>query len=87
MSAILQQSTNYVQSQSHRIYPENWEGEGWFPIPPEFETIAVANAPYIEVIYAEDGKTITSIIPIEKPEPEPEPEVNINEQVLALSVL
>ena len=85
MSAILQQSTNYVQSQSHRIYPENWEGEGWFPIPPEFETIAVANAPYIEVIYAEDGKTITSIIPIEKPEPEPEPEVNINEQVLALS--
>lgn len=73
MSAILQKLTNYVQSQSHRIYPENWEGEGWLPVPPEFEAIAVANAPYIDVIYSDDGKTITSITPAEKPEPEPEP--------------
>ena len=69
MSAILQKSTNYVQSQSHRTYPENWMGDDWLPVPPEFEAIAVENAPYIEVIYADDGKTITSIIPIENPEP------------------
>ena len=74
MSAILQKLTNYVQSQSHRVYPENWMGDDWLPVPPEFEAIAVANAPYIDVIYSDDGRTITNIIPTEKPEPEPEPE-------------
>ena len=73
MSAILQKLTNYVQSQSHRIYPENWEGDGWLPVPPEFEAVAVANAPYIEVKYSADGENIAGITPIERP-PEPEPE-------------
>ena len=70
MSAILQKETNYVQSQSHRIYPENWEGEGWVAIPPDFEEIAVANSPYIKVTYADDGEAITNI---EAYTPEPEP--------------
>lgn len=68
MSAILQKETNYVQSQSHRVYPENWEGDGWVAVPPEFEAIAVANSPYLNVTY--DGDTITNI---EAYTPEPEP--------------
>lgn len=70
MSAILQKETNYVQSQSHRVYPENWEGEDWVAVPPEFEAIAVANSPYLKVTYADDGETITNI---EAYMPEPEP--------------
>lgn len=70
MSAILQKQSNYVQSQSHRIYPENWEGEGWVAVPPDFEEIAVANSPYLKVTYADDGETITNI---EAYTPEPEP--------------
>lgn len=61
MSAILQKETNYVQSQSHRVYPENWEGEGWVAVPPEFEEIAVANSPYLDVTYSDDGETIMNI--------------------------
>jgi len=70
MSAILQKETSYVQSQSHRVYPENWEGDGWVAVPPEFEAIAVANSPYLKVTYADDGETITNI---EAYTPEPEP--------------
>lgn len=70
MSEILQKETNYVQSQSHRVYPENWEGEGWVAVPPEFEAIAVANSPYLKVTYSDDGETITNI---EAYTPEPEP--------------
>ena len=72
MSAILQKSTNHVQSQSHRVYPENWEGDGWVAVPPQLEEIAVANSPYINVTY--DGDTITNIEATERPEPEPKPE-------------
>ena len=61
MSAILQKETNYVQSQSHRVYPENWEGEDWVAVPPQFEEIAVANSPYIDVTYSDDGETIMNI--------------------------
>ena len=67
MSAILQKETNYVQSQSHRVYPENWEADGWVAVPPDFEEIAVANSPYLNVTY--DGDTITNI---EAYTPEPE---------------
>lgn len=74
MSAILQKETNYVQSQSHRVYPENWEGDGWVAVPPEFEEIAVSNAPYLNVTYSDDGETITNIEATEIPDPEPEPE-------------
>lgn len=70
MSAILQKETNYVQSQSHRTYPENWEGEDWVAVPPQFEEIAVANSPYIDVTYSDDGKTIMNI-EVYTPEPEP----------------
>lgn len=70
MSAILQKETNYVQSQSHRVYPENWEGDGWVAVPLDFEEIAVANSPYIKVTYADDGEAITNI---EAYTPEPEP--------------
>ncbi len=68
MSAIIEKSTNHVQSQSHRVYPENWEDDGWIAVPPEFEAIAVANCPYLNVTY--DGDTITNI---EAYTPEPEP--------------
>ena len=68
MSAILQRGSNYVQSQSHRVYPENWGGDGWVAVPPEFEEIAIANSPYLNVTY--DGDTITNI---EAYTPEPEP--------------
>lgn len=74
MSVILQKETNHVQSQSHRVYPENWEGDGWVAVPPEFEEIAVANSPYLDVTYSDDGETITNIDPTERPDPEPEPE-------------
>lgn len=61
MSAILQRGSNYVQSQSHRVYPENWGGEGWVAVPTEFEAIAIANSPYLNVEYADDGETIANI--------------------------
>ena len=72
MSAILQKETKYVQSQSHRTYPENWIGDGWAAIPPEFEIIAIANSPYLNVEYADDGETITNITTYD-----PEPNVEI----------
>lgn len=72
MSAILQLQTNYVESQSHRIYPEVWNDEKeWVAVPPEFEQIAVTNSPYISVAFAEDNRTIIGITPTERPEPEP----------------
>lgn len=74
MSAILKKDNNHVQAQSHRAYPENWEGDGWVAVPPEFEAIAVANSPYIDVTYADDDETIINIEATEMPDPEPEPE-------------
>lgn len=72
MSAILQLQTNYVEFQSHRIYPEVWNGEKeWVAVPPELEQIAVTNSPYISVAFAEDNHTIIGITPTERPESEP----------------
>lgn len=71
MSAILELKTNRVESQSHRDYPTVWNDEaGWVAIPLEFEKVAVANAPYISVQFADDNRTITAITPTERPEPE-----------------
>lgn len=71
MSAILEIETKRIESQSCRVYPEVWNDEmRWIAVPPEFEDLAVANAPYISVQFADDDRTIIAITPTERPEQE-----------------
>ncbi len=89
MSAILETRTNMVESQSHRIYPDVWMDENsWVAIPPEFEDIAMLNAPYIDVVYSQDGKTILSVVPNnKKPPTKPtEPPESISDQITHLQL-
>ena len=51
MSMIINIKTKMIESQSHRIYPENWNGDGWVPVPPELENIVVNSAPYCELMW------------------------------------
>lgn len=72
MSMIIETTNYYVESQSHRKYPENWNGDGWLPVPPDFEAVVAENAPYLELEIT-DGE-ITGVTPTERPEPETETE-------------
>ncbi len=49
MSAIINIETKSVESQSHRVYPVSWNGDGWYPILPEIETQVVEQAPYLDL--------------------------------------
>lgn len=71
MSAIINIETKSLEAQSHRRYPENWNGNGWIPVPPHLESTALSSCPYCD-LEIEDGVLI-GITPTERP-PEPEPE-------------
>lgn len=69
MSMIINTQTKGYQMQSTRTYPENWEGEGWLPVPPELEEKVRENYPYYELVI-QDG-ALVDVTPTERPE-EPE---------------
>lgn len=75
MSAIIETNNNWMEYQSHRVYPEVWnentETEHWIAVPSEFESVIVGNAPYIEVTYNEDKTEIINAVATERPEPQP----------------
>lgn len=75
MSMILNTEHNWMEYQSHRVYPANWNGDGWIPVPPEYEEMILQNAPYFTVTYKDEAKTEienVEIIPEEdRPKPEP----------------
>ena len=71
MSMIINTETKSYEEQSHRRYPDNWQGEGWLPVPPRLEPRARAYCPYCELVI-EDG-ALVGITPTERPEPDLEP--------------
>lgn len=75
MSMVVNTKTKAYEEQSHRRYPQNWNGDGWLPVPPALEPRARAYCPYCELVI-EDG-TLVGIKPIAKPEPEPDYEAQI----------
>lgn len=68
MSMIINTTTKDYAEQSHRRYPDNWQGEGWLPVPPRLEPRARAYCPYCELVI-EDG-ALVGITPTERPEPD-----------------
>ena len=72
MSMIINTETKAYEEQSHRRYPQNWNGDGWIAVPPVLEPRARAYCPYCE-LEIEDG-ALVGITPTERPEPEPEPD-------------
>lgn len=68
MSMIINKTDKSFEKQSHRTYPENWNGDGWIPVPPELETVVLENAPYYN-LEIEDG-ILVGVTPTEKPDPE-----------------
>lgn len=85
MSMIINTQTKGYQMQSTRNYPENWEGEGWLPVPPELEGKVRENYPYYELVI-QDG-TLVDVTPTERPE-DPEdptpPSGDLEQRVAAL---
>lgn len=71
MSMIINTETKAYEEQSHRRYPDNWQGEGWIPVPPRLEPRARAYCPYCE-LEIEDG-VLVGITPSERPAPDLEP--------------
>lgn len=65
MSMIIHIQSKALEVQSHRVYPENWNGEGWIAVPPQLEQAAQESCPYCELVM-EDGKLI-GITPTERP--------------------
>lgn len=72
MSMIVNISNKGFENQSHRMYPENWNEDGWIAVPPELESVVQENAPYCDLVI-KDG-VLVNVTPTERPlEPEPEP--------------
>lgn len=71
MSMIINTSTKEFETQSHRTYPENWNGDNWIAVPPELESMVQENAPYCDLVI-EDG-VLVNITPTERPAPDLEP--------------
>ena len=71
MSMIINTETKSYEEQSRRRYPDNWNGDGWLPIPPRLKARAEAYCPYCELV-VKDGE-LKDILPLPRPEPEPEP--------------
>ena len=65
MGMIINTETKEFERQSHRTYPENWNGDGWLAVPPELEAVVRDSAPFCELV-VEDGK-LTDVIPAAKP--------------------
>ena len=57
MSMIVNIDTKEYEEQSHRKYPENWNGDGWIPVSKEFEEIIRSNYPYFELFIDENSLT------------------------------
>lgn len=68
MSMIINTTTKDYEEQSHRRYPDNWQGEGWLPVPPRLEPRVRAYCPYCELVI-EDG-ALVGITPTERPAPD-----------------
>ena len=68
MSMIINTETKAYEEQSHRRYPDNWQGEGWLPVPVRLEPRARAYCPYCELTI-EDG-ALVGITPSERPVPD-----------------
>lgn len=68
MSMVINTETKVYEEQSHRLYPQNWNGKGWLPVPPRLEPRARAYCPYCELVI-EDG-TLVGITPTEWPTPD-----------------
>lgn len=68
MSMVINIKTKVYEYQSHRRYPQNWNGDGWLPVPPRLEPRARAYCPYCELVI-EDG-VLVGITPTERPEPD-----------------
>ena len=71
MSMIINTTNKIWENQSHRTYPENWNGDGWVAVPPELENMVQENAPHCELVI-EDGMLV-NITPTERPAPDLEP--------------
>ena len=94
MSAIVEKHHNWMEYQSHRVYPEVWNEDDternthWVAVPPEFEQDIVQNAPYIEITYDEkDTDKIVGVKILPRPEPTPQPyQPNYNDKLLLASI-
>lgn len=71
MSMIINTINKGFETQSHRTYPENWNGEGWIAVPPELESTVLENAPYCNLEIT-DG-VLVGVTQTERPAPELEP--------------
>lgn len=80
MSTIINVQSKGYEYQSHREYPENWNGDGWIPVPPALETKVMESAPYCELVIS-DG-VLVDVMPTERPAPDLAP---IKEQRIAQS--
>lgn len=71
MSMIINTSDKGFETQSHRTYPENWNGDNWIAVPPELERTVLENAPYCDLEIT-DG-VLVGVTPTERPAPDLEP--------------
>lgn len=78
MATVLNPQTFEFEQQSHRNYPSNWHGEGWYPVLPDIENDIRNYLPYVEVevttieVDGVEVEVVTSFVPLEPPEPEVE---------------
>lgn len=56
------------EQQSHRIYPENWNGDGWLPVPTDLERKVAQLAPYAKPVIQDN--VIIDVEEVEHSEPE-----------------
>ena len=70
MSMIINKETKSYEEQSHRRYPDNWNGSGWIPVPIRLEPRARAYCPYCNLVI--ENNTLIDITPTQKPEPSPD---------------
>lgn len=66
MSYIINIAAKTYERMSSRRYPDNWQGDGWIPIPPRLEPRARAYCPDCELVI-EDG-VLEDILPLPKVE-------------------
>ena len=65
MSMIVNMVDKGYQTQSHRVYPENWGGAEWLPVPPELENKVRGSYPNYELVI-QDG-VLLDVTPIVQP--------------------
>lgn len=77
MSMIINKGTKSIEYQSHRVYPENWNGDNWIAVPPELDIIALENAPYCDLEIQDN--VLVGITPTENPD-QVEPEEPVDDR-------